>query len=612
MNTSRRLQWRPRPAWVIAVAAVLTIASATQPAAAAPAAKAAVAAAPSCTVQAPANITGQVPLAATLSTAGAGVVFLLDGVPIGRGFATTTPNTTFTYAAYGTKNAGWASSGTANGAHALSCYGFGTGGRGSAGAATPVTISNQVRAAVTAPADRATVGGIVGVTATFTSASGGLPASASVTLDGAPLGTAACTTAGSTATCRYSWDTPATTMTNSWDMAMGLRVIGVSATVAGSTVTAPPVRTFVNNRPEAKLLLSGYEQDGLGRVGRDGGWSTALPGDPSTAIYTFGDGLYTPLSGPNKPGPLSAWGNTYGLTPVQQNSIGVLSEQPNPNNDPANAPTPSGIVSSSAVKQPDGTACNATTTWSTGIIARPSSNRVLVSYWTLCQYADGSLHNQIFGIADLDPATGNVVQYPVFTAPGGDLREQQQLMSPTQDGSYLYWWRSAGTASYLARVPLGGAGTTPWTDRSQYRWYTGAGWSADPAAAADQTPPGAQPTLSSVARVPQLAGNPWLMITDSWETAGQGDRQTLLTAPAPTGPWTVVPEWKDLAVCGSCTQKGIYSVYAHPESSSASQLVLTFSDGETNRPFQRALPWPASLQPALSRGSALPSQTERG
>lgn len=585
----------------IGLSAVSPTAAATVPAAPTGAAVApgAPAAAPTCSVQAPTTITGQVSLTATLGSAGAGAVFLLDGVPIGRGFATSTPSTTFSYAAYGTKSAGWPSAGTANGTHALSCYGFGSGGRGSAGPATTVNVSNPGRATITAPADRATVAGVVAVTATFTSSTDGLPTSAAVTLDGAPLGTAACTTSGTTATCRYSWDTPATTMTNSWDMAMGLRVIGMSATVAGSTVTAPPIRTFVNNRPEATLLLSAYEQEGLGRVGRDGGWSTALPGDPNTAMYTFGDGLYTPLTGPAKPGPVSAWGNTYALTTIQQNTVGPLNERPNPNNDPANSPSPSGIVTSPSVRQPDGSACKATTTWSTGIIARPSSNRILVSYWSLCQYTDGSLHNQIFGIADLDPGSGNVVQYPVFTALGGDLPEQQQLMSPTQDGSYLYWWRSAGTASYLARVPLTGSTTTPWTDRSQYRWYTAAGgWSADPSAAADQTPTGAQSTLSSVARVPQLSGNPWLMITDSGGAAGQGDRQTILTAPAPTGPWTVVPEWNNIAVCGSCTEQGIYSVYAHPESSSASRLVLTFSDGQTHRPFQRSLAWPASLQPA--------------
>lgn len=576
-------------------------------------------AAPSCTVADPGpRLSGpSVPLKATTSSTAAGVIFVLDGKPIGHGFpaAGDTVRRSFSYAAYGTKADGWPSTSVKNGPkYQLSCYAYGPGGTGPVGPARTVMVKNPARARITGivdqrefvpPRDPADESKALPLPLTVTFVGDRLPASATFTMDGRPLGQAPCSvTATETASCTYQWDIEATTSARDWEIAKGLRVIGATGVAGGATITAAPVRTLIGDHPGSTMLLSSYEREGLGRVGRDGGWSAPLPADPSKTFVTFGDGLYIPLTGPDRkpesdnPADMvePRFGNTSTIGPVGTDSIGPLVEVPNPLRDPFNAPPKSPITDSPQATKADGSPCSNPATWTVGVIAKPGSNNLLVGYWSICW---DTFSNQVFGIAEWDPATNTVVsRVEPFVRSGGTLPEQMQLQSPTTDGTYLYWWRSHPTERWLARVPVSLAGNdAPWADAANYQWFSSdSGWTSDHTQATSLSPGVGLSTLSSVARIPQLAGNPWLMITHNFG----GQVQAVNIADRPEGPWRPVPEWQSLNICTGCDpQYSSYSYYSHPEASSAQGLLVSYSEQETNRTYQRFLPWPASLQARL-------------
>ncbi|MFW6598412.1 hypothetical protein ACQBAU_07655 [Propionibacteriaceae bacterium Y2011] len=551
------------------------------------------------------------PLTATTSTTAAGVQFFLDGQPLGFGF---TPDagagTSFSFAAYGTLDGGWSTSAVANGNHELSCRGWSSAGLGEVGAVTPVAVGNRSRAQLTTPADQVEVGGVVEVTAVFSGPQ--LPTAATFRMDDEILGTGECSSGPRhTAVCTYAWDSVATTTLNHWDMPGGLRVLTAEATIGGQTVRTQPVRSIVNIRSDAEMLLSEYEMAGLGRVGRDGGWSITLPGDPTKDFITFGDGIYRPITGPQKAeDAVGRWGNTSVVTESGTGLYGLLNEVPNRTNDPVNAPALTTVKPAPGVlKNEDGTDCSEEggLAWSTGVVPKPNSDHVLMTYWGMCSRPGDWPLLQVFGIADWDPVTNEAVMHNVFVkaadAPGNEhLPSQMQLASPSTDGDYLYFWRPDAGALYLARVKIPTSGDAePWTDPSEYEYRNveaPGGWKADPLAATNLMPETSLGgNVDSVLRATNLPGQPWLMIThpDSWDTG----IVNVYLADEPGAPWRPVPEWQNLVLCESCGhawENGIYVVYSHPERSTAFELLFTFSDRTTGRVMQKTLPIPASMR----------------
>ncbi|MGP9539317.1 hypothetical protein ACT3SP_15015 [Brachybacterium sp. AOP43-C2-M15] len=560
---------------------------------------------PSCSVSTSRSIArGEVPLVATTSTTAAGVQFFLDGEPLGFGFTPDAgPGTRFDLAVYGTLDGGWSTHAVDNGDHELSCRAWSEAGLGEAGDAHEVVVRNGLQATLSAPSDQVEVGGEVEVVAEFTGHR--LPEEATFRMDDEVLGTGECTRSGTRATCTYLWDSESTTDLNHWDMVGGLRVLSAEAEVAGATVSTQPVRSIVNNRPGAELILSAYELEGLGRVGRDGGWSVAMPGDPDKHFVTFGDGIYRPITGPQKAeDAVGRWGNSNVVTTAGTGMYDLFHEIPNTTNDPFNAPPETAIKPEHGVlKAEDGSDCaeDKTLAWSTGVVAKPNSDNLLLTYWGMCS-RDGDWPSlQVYGVADWDLDSGTVEMHDVFVqAP--DLPSQMQLSSPSTDGEYLYFWRPDVGAHYLARVKIPTEGDDePWTDPAQYEYRNSAvpgGWVADPMQAENLMPESSlEGNTYSILRATNLPGEPWLLITQpsTWDTG----TISVYLADEPGDPWREVPELQDVTVCEPCGNTwddGVYVVYSHPERSTDTEMLITFTDRSSSRVLQKILPIPESMR----------------
>ncbi|MFW6598413.1 hypothetical protein ACQBAU_07660 [Propionibacteriaceae bacterium Y2011] len=556
-----------------------------------------------CTITAPSpgKLSGTVAVGARTSGEATRVQFYLDGDLIGHGFtADGLPGTEFSFAAYGTAAQGWSTNSTANGMHRLGCRAVAADGVGEMSDTRPAKIGNDTRAALISPRDDEDVRGDVPLVVEY-SGYGALPSQAVFTMDEQELVTATCAPAAAhegrpTVRCTATWDTVTTTADKSWDAAQGLRVIGASASVGTRTIDVAPVRTFVNNYDlDMDLLLSSYERSGLGRVGRDGGFSRELPGQPGRSFITFGDGVFKPITGPAKLQPtVGRFGNTNAIADVQPVNIPLLHEVPNPMQDPFQAPAISPLIGSTELTTPDGTPCQAST-WPTGIVVKPGSDDLLIPYWSLCVY-DGWFHIQAFGIAEWDATTNTAVSHDVFTNFGADLSDKYHLQSPTFDGEYLYFWRGDSTGAYQTRVPIVVDGVAePWLDPTQYAWRSStaeSGWSTDPEQRTSVLPAGkgSFTTSISVERFEQLPGKPYLMFVQP-----TANTMSLYRSSSNNGPWEPVAELQDVRACETCTQDS-YTIYLHPEYSTTDTLVITMSDVGTGRPFQRRLEMPASLR----------------
>lgn len=601
--SNRPSRLRRRPTAVVAAALGLAVAttgsSMASPQDAAPGDQA-----PECQVE-PINgrQTGLTALTAHTTATAAGVEFFLDGETLGYGFTEDAgPGTTFDYAAYGTLDQGWATASVANGQHQLSCRAWNEASTGDQGSSTAVRVHNRVNATMITPLDDGEVTGIVELVAEF-SGPGRLPRTATFTLDGEELGTADCVAYAKKAVrCSYDWDTPATTSEIDWEIAMGLRVIAAHAEVPGAEPHTAPIRTFVNNRPGSELILSAYERAGLGRVGRDGGWSVTLPGDPSTDFVTFGDGVYRPITGPEKEEfTVGRFGNTSVVTPSGEGLYEDFQEVPNLQNDPVNAPALTPVVPTPGLlKAPDGTDCDAehSISWSTGVVAKPASDNLLMTYWSMCS-AGGELHLQAYGIAEWDPTTHTAVTNDVFVQTP-DLPSQMQLASPSREGDYLYFWRPDTYAMYLARVKVAGDDVVPnaWNDPEQYEYKDGSsptGWTNDPLAAENVLPESERGGFpSSILRATNLPGEPMLLIShpDVWDSSVV----SVYVAYEPGDPWQPVEEWQNVTVCEPCGPNGVYVVYSHPERSTDEEMLVTFTDRTSGRVMQQLWEIPESLR----------------
>lgn len=536
---------------------------------------------PTCQVTDPVGATTvsgpSVPVKASVPWGTTGMEFFLDGVSLGRGYDD--GNWRSVFQAQGTNTFGWPSTGITNGSHTLTCRAWSPDGLGPMSPTVTFTTSNAIRTRLVGPDDGATVSGnAVPLKLDTWVATGVLPTTAEFSIDGTVVGTGSCTWW----ICTRSWDS--TTVND------GLHIVSASATGSnGAPGTSATRRLFVNNHaPGSQLLLSSYETSGWGQLGRDGGFSRQLPGDPTKSLFTFGDSGFTPGTGPQRGQFQWRFGNSNALTTVTAGTVpGPLNEIPNPTFDPApGAASPNLVVPPAGLRDPDGTSCDNGRAWTTGAIPKPGTDHLLIPYMGMC-HANDQDTVQVWGLADYDPATQSAVNHDVFvnTATGG-LAARRQLGSPTIDGNYIYFFRGDSWNVYVARVPLNGTvpNPTPWFDPAQYEWKAGAGWSTDPALATNLMPPfvGSENSQVYIDKFPSVTGSPYLMVLPDPIGTNPPDFTALgkvdvWKAPSVLGPWTRVKD--DYRVCSGCPAgrvELVYSTNGHPEFSSGNSISLTY------------------------------------
>ena len=235
--------------------------------------------APTVAIAAPASgatVSGVVTVSANASDAVgvSGVQFLLDGNPLGA------EDTAAPY------SVAWSTTGTSNGAHAVSARARDA--AGNLGTATPVSVTvnnadtTAPTVAITAPAAGATVAGVVPVSATATDAVG--VAGVQFLLDGNPLGAE-----DTTAPYSVSWTTSSS--------ADGSHTLGARARdAAGNLGTASSVAVSVaNGTPSPSGLVAAYAfAEGMGTTTADGsgrGHVGTLSGATWTAAGRSGNAL---------------------------------------------------------------------------------------------------------------------------------------------------------------------------------------------------------------------------------------------------------------------------------------------------------------------------------
>lgn len=563
-----------RRAALVAIATLASVATPTTPASAAP---------PTCQVTDPVGSTTvsgpSVPVKAMVPWGTTGVEFYLDGQLLGRGWDD--GNWRSAFQAQGTNTFGWPSTSITNGTHTLTCRAWNPDGLGAMSPTVTFTTSNAIRTRLVGPDDGATVSGsAVQLKLDTWVSSGTLPTIAEFSVDGNVIGTGTCTWW----ICTKLWDSTAVND--------GLHVFSAKAVGSnGAPGTSATRRMFVNNQaPGSQLLLSTYETSGWGQLGRDGGFSRQLPGDPTKSLFTFGDSGFTPGTGPDRGVFQWRFGNSNALATVTAGAApGPLAEIPNPSGDPApGAAMPNLVVPPAGLRDADGSSCDNGRAWTSGLIEKPGTDHLLISYLGMC-HEGGTDHMQVWGLADFDPATKTAVNHDIFvnTTPSG-LTARRQLGSPTIDGNYMYFFRGDSWNVYVARVPLVGTvgNPTPWFDPAQYEWkstYAGSGWSTDPAQATNLMPPfvGAENTQVYVDRFPSVTGSPYIMVLPDpigsppdLSAIGKVD---VWRAPSILGPWTKAID--DLSVCGGCPPGNlnlVYSVNGHPEFSSGNTISLTY------------------------------------
>jgi hypothetical protein len=203
---------------------------------------------------------------------------------------------------------------------------------------------------------------------------------------------------------------------------------------------------------------------------------------------------------------------------------------------------------------------------------------VLISYTDYCVSSRYLFTPEAFGLLDYDPAS-NTFGPPaqVFKAPAGQrLPQRQALGSPVFRSGHLYLFSSCGPHQgcgrggvFLART---GAGSTWWRNGHTYQYWTGRGWSADPAATASLLRDPAPPAISAG---DYSADGHGLVVIEGTSVSGDF---TVWQAAAPTGPWQKIQTGQVPCTPGTQLDAGglCRALIGHPELSSKGQLLISF------------------------------------
>jgi hypothetical protein len=344
--------------------------------------------------------------------------------------------------------------------------------------------------------------------------------------------------------------------------------------------------------PPTRRLLSKYETATGHLIVRDCGYSVPLPGPARRGLWLFCDTLVTGRHGGDIGYPILGAGTAAEGPYVAGRGPGALSELATPVGVPGgigrgllparDAPQPFLPVPASLTLPASTVPCSAgpriyPARWVTGAAREPgSSGHVLISYADYCVSDGDTFTPEAFGLIDYDPAANALgPPAPVFTAqPGQQLPQPQALGSPVFRGGYLYLFGWCGPDCYrggvfLARTPAAAAG---WDNGFTYQYWTGAGWSSDPARAAPLS--GSRAALGVSVADYSADGHGLAMIE---QTSAGGDF-SLWQAPAPTGPWRQVRTGRVPCTAGKRTQPVdlCRALIGHPELSTRDELLISF------------------------------------
>ena len=367
--------------------------------------------------------------------------------------------------------------------------------------------------------------------------------------------------------------------------------------------------------PSPSPVLSNYERSTGDTIRRDCGYSSPLPGRPGWSIWLFCD---TAVMSANAPAikRLILGTGTAADGPYQAGQVPAgLSEVPTP---PTRAAVPSSAAPQPFLPAPQslqlpGSMLPCTghgaysAAWISGVTSAPptTAGRLLISYDDYCVTGNGAVDGPAaaaptaegFGLAEYDPASNHLgpVTTVFSTGFGLPLLKQQVLGSPVmgRDG-YLYLFgfcRAApppeGCGSgrvFLARTV---AAPAYWSNPFSYQYWTGDGWSPQPAAAGSLVP----------------AGHPLGISVDDFAADGQGlvmIEQTSLAgdfqawqARSPTGPWRRILTGR--VPCTDGTEPGAEglcrALIGHPELSTRSRLLISYYDPGNFHVDVAAYPW---------------------
>jgi hypothetical protein len=353
--------------------------------------------------------------------------------------------------------------------------------------------------------------------------------------------------------------------------------------------------------PPPRLVTSRYETATGHRIVRDCGFSVPLPGQAHRSLWLFCDTLVTGRHGQEVGYPILGAGTAAEGPYVAGRGPGALTELATPAAVPPTVDAPGtpgvaghGLLPARAAPQPflpvpanltlpaSTVPCSTGSDtyparWVTGAAREPgSSGHVLISYTDYCVSGGGTFTPEAFGLVDYDPAANALGPLaPVFTTqPGQQLPQPQAFGSPVFRGGYLYLFGWCGPGCYrggvfLARTPAGAAG---WDNGFTYQYWTGEGWSSDPARAAPLS--GSREPLGVSVADYSADGHGLAMIE---QTSAGGDF-SLWQAPAPTGPWRQIQAGRVPCTAGKRTRAVdlCRALIGHPELSTRNELLISF------------------------------------
>jgi hypothetical protein len=380
--------------------------------------------------------------------------------------------------------------------------------------------------------------------------------------------------------------------------------------------------TFLVTRPHPPatlpptLVLSGVERAGDVSLARDCGYSAPLPANPRRSLWLFCDTPVYVRHGTAAEhlawtlrqfitGSTAAVGRAVVGPRPDQRMPGQLGEVGSPRlaegGSPGNPPAPSGAPVSAgtpasflwtpgALVSATGRPCgygggSYAASWITGLTRLPATPDLLIAFNNYCVMSgtDGFLPEG-FGLAEYDPATGTVSHdSTVFSGVNLIVAPAAKLLgSPVFSGSYLYLFGPTCTALaqggcatgtlFEARVP---ASPQAWTDPLSYQWQSSkarGSWTSDPLAATSVVP-GARPSGVSVAAFPATRHH--FVLVEQTDISGGF---TVYGSPVPSGPWTQLTSGRVPCRTGTGFANFCRAIIAHPELSTASQLVLSYFD----------------------------------
>jgi hypothetical protein len=357
--------------------------------------------------------------------------------------------------------------------------------------------------------------------------------------------------------------------------------------------------------PQPAPVLSNYERATGHVIRRDCGYSSPLPGNPAWSIWLFCDTTVTGARG-QMTGRLILGTDTAADGPYQPGRAPArLSEIPTPPAPPAPAgtaapqpflPAPQGLLLPGSMLPCAGPAAYPAA-WISGVTRTPSAaGTLLISYDDYCITGTGQmLTAEGFGLAAYDPADNLLGPVTLVFASGLGLPPPQVLGSPvTGADGYLYLFSFCPAAPppagcgrgqvFLARTP---AAPAYWQDPFAYQYWTGQGWSPQPAAAGSLIPAG-QPLGVSVGDYAAV-GRGLVMIEQTSLAGGFQAWQ----ASSPTGPWRRLLAGQ--VPCTSGAEPGpqglCRALIGHPELSTRSRLLISYYDPGTYHLYVSAYQW---------------------